>query len=435
MRMENWIVRKNTTWVYWLSSTLIGLFLFPLISFAQDIFDHNLKQLQIEVLQEEGFTAKTVQLAVFDAGFRGAASQPWFQKAVRENRIRGTFDLVGDSGVYAYSDHGTRVLSIILGDSAHFLGSAPDVTVYLFVTEDVTGEYLEEEFHWGKAVSIADSLGIQLINSSLSYTEFDDFRENHIHSELDGKTAPITNFARFAASQGILVVTSAGNYADDPWGKIGFPADADSVLTVGAVDAFDSIAGFSSYGYSADGRIKPEVVALGDSVYHYNATGSLVEANGTSFSAPIIAGLAARLMQAFPRATAQEVRTAIILSTHRFHSPDSLYGYGIPNAEKASSFLRNTVAATHNSDFTIYPNPINKGNEISVRSEVCQRNPCTLRIQDVFGKELGSVSLDLGLVDGKHRATLPQHMKSGLYIIQLEASGGETFNPLKLVVN
>ncbi len=426
--------KKNTTWVSWCNKLLWFAALYGIVSaYAQEgVYNHNIRQNNLVALQNEGFTGNGVQVAFFDAGYRGAQNQAWFQKLVAEGRLKGTFDLVGDSGVYHYSDHGTRVMSIVLGDSS-FLGAAPDVDVYLFVTEDVSQEALQEEYNWGRAMHIADSLGVQIINSSLSYTEFDDPRENHSHQDLDGKTAPISQFALEAARRGMLVVSSAGNYGGRSWGKIGCPADADSILSVGAVDITGTITGFSSYGYSADDRVKPEAVALGDSVYHYKASGERVSGNGTSFSAPVITGVAACLWQAFPEANAQQLRQAVIASANQVSTPDSLYGYGIPDAMQAATELQQLLAIEISASWKIYPNPVLPAEEaITIGTSACVGRPCQLTITDLFGKLVYAVQVT-GNIRGNSEVQLPARIQEGMYVITLE-NGLQALGAKKLMI-
>jgi len=240
------------------------------------------------------------------------------------------------------------------------VGSAPAASYWLIHTEDNDYEYPIEEFNWAVGAEFADSAGVDIITSSLIYTTFDDSRFNHSHAELDGQTALISRAAQIATEKGILVFNSAGNYANKAWGKIGFPADAKDVMAVGAVNIEGKYAPFSSVGYTADARIKPNVVAVGEGAKSVSTvTGGLISINGTSFSNPTIAGAAAILLQANPEASMADVRSAIELSATQSANPDSLLGYGIPNFYLAHIILNNGEIPNlqNGNGFTLMPNP------------------------------------------------------------------------------
>lgn len=384
---------KNTTWVRSLSSFLFILSL----SFS---------------LKAQDYTGEGVKIAIFDAGFLGADKFDWYKKLEQEGRILGTYNLVNEDGIFSSSNHGTSVLSIIAGDGNQLQGSAPKASFYLFITEDVSRESIEEEYTWGRAMEMADSLGVEIINSSLSYTEFDNSAENHKREELDGRTAPITNFALQAARKGMLVVCSAGNYANDPWGKIGFPADADSIISVGAIDKDGRIGDFSSYGPTADGRIKPELVELGVSNLYYDEKG-LRTGNGTSFSAPVITGFVAKLKQAFPEASAQEIRRAAIQSANMFDSPNSLYGYGVPNLKKGLNLLKVKEGGQL---FLLVPNPVDAGEVLRVVSDIPQADE--IIVLDALGRVVKRSGVE---AEGAFR--LPANLNPGHYFVHLQETG------------
>jgi len=324
---------------------------------------------------------KGVKIAIFDGGFSSVDVDDWSEPLRSSGRIVATKNFVlGGEMVYDKSSHGTRVLSVIAGTQGSYIGSAPNADFYLVVTENAVNERLEEEFNWALGAEWAFEEGINVINSSLGYTEFDVASENHVHGDLDGHTTPAAKAALIAARKGIIVVNSAGNSGQRPWRKIGTPADADSILTVGAVDSSRNIAGFSSHGPTADGRLKPEVSALGVLTLT-NFKDKVEGANGTSFSSPVMAGLAARLLALFPKASNLDIREALIKASDRFMFPDTLYGYGIPNFELAYRYLENTQVGT---DFVVlYPNPVSNvltiaGQQISGLQKI--------QVVDVVGK-------------------------------------------------
>jgi serine protease AprX len=302
-------------------------------------------------LHEMGLTGKGVNVALFDAGFFKANKLSTFDHLYKKNKIKYTLDLVDDEwDVYDDDDHGLHVFSCMAAYTPNqMIGTAPDANYFLFRTEIGAKEYLIEELNWIRAAEMADSMGVDIINSSLGYTTFDDVSMNHNHSELDGKTAFISIGAAAAASRGILVVNSAGNDGADKWKKIGVPADVETILSVGAVDAESIIANFSSYGPNANGKIKPDVCALGFYTTVASSYGSFYPGNGTSYSSPILCGGIACLYQASKNITPQKIIQAVQMSGNKFDKPDSSYGYGVPDL-----YLALTTAGINPSfDYTI----------------------------------------------------------------------------------
>ncbi|MFT4760880.1 MAG: serine protease AprX, partial [Saprospiraceae bacterium] len=221
------------------------------------------------------------------------------------------------------------------------VGTAPDATYICLKTEDIRGEYLIEECNWVAGLEYADSLGVDVVNSSLGYTIFSDEKMNYSYEDLNGKTGIATRAASLAGQKGMIVVNSAGNEGDTEWKYIDIPADAENILTVGAVKSNLERARFSSVGPAADGRIKPEIVAMGQRVVTASVYGAKVNrSRGTSFSSPIIAGMVAALWQAFPNNTNHEIMQAIIQSSSQVDSPDNELGYGIPDFRMAYQFLK-----------------------------------------------------------------------------------------------
>jgi serine protease AprX len=253
-------------------------------------------------LHQQGFTGRGIQIAIIDAGFLGVDVVPGFSHLWNEGRILGTRDFVDrNSNIYRKNVHGMHVLSIIAGFIPYqFVGTAPDASFWLLRSEDVDSEFLIEEDNWISAAEFADSVGADIISVSLGYSIFDDSTQNHTYEDMDGNSTRISIAADIAASKGILVVSSAGNQGNKPWRYITAPADADSVLAIGAVDTLGNIASFSSVGPSFDGGIKPNVCAIGQGTYILRQNGLIGSGGGTSLSAPVISGLAACLWQANP---------------------------------------------------------------------------------------------------------------------------------------
>lgn len=304
-----------------------------------------LTQLGADQMLREDITGKGILLGVFDSGFSMVHQNAAFRPVYAENRVVFTRDLVdSEADVYDDDAHGALVLSAIGGhlpDS--FSGTAPGASFALFRTEDVFSETKLEEWNWLVAAEIADSLGVDIINSSLGYSTFDVAAQNYQYSDMTGQKALITRAANWAAGAGMLVVTSAGNEGRSSWRYITAPADGDSVLAVGAVNANGQLATFSSLGPSASGKIKPEVVAMGSST-QLVAPGSLLQlSNGTSFSSPLIAGFAAGVWQKYPQLTAMELRRVIMESGSLAQAPNNQQGYGLPNWQRIQEALEKVV--------------------------------------------------------------------------------------------
>lgn len=299
------------------------------------------EMLNIQALHNLGFTGKGITIAILDAGFTKADQMPVFEPMFADKRVLGVYDFVEDDAyVYDKGNHGMNVLSCIAANQpGQMIGTAPDVSAYLFRTEDEDTEYIIEEFNWLEAAEKADSLGVDIIHSSLGYQDFDDKSTSYQYNELDGNTAISTVAADIAASKGIYVNVSAGNAGDEPWLHVTAPADADSCMSVGAVDSKGKIAFFSSQGPSFDGRMKPEVCAKGLNAAVEGISGHITTSSGTSFSGPIMAGCAACLIQAHPKAHPYDIITAIKLSGSKFKEPDNIYGYGIPDMAVAHKIL------------------------------------------------------------------------------------------------
>lgn len=319
-----------------------------------------LNQLKLPVLHSLGYTGKGIRVAILDAGFPYMDQIPAFQHLFREGRYIAGYDFVAqDTSIFGDNAHGTQVASVIVAhdlEQLGYQGGAPHVSVLLARTEDALSESRLEEWNWARAVEWADSLGAYIIQSSLGYSTFDDPRENYTYADMNGRTAITTQAARLAAQKGLLVVTSAGNEGNSPWRYITAPADADSIIAVGAIGSAGQIAPFSSRGPTVDRRIKPDLVAMGWGTYIVGLSGSVQQASGTSFSAPMMTSLAACVWQSAPMLPGWAIREALLRSGDRFANPDTLYGYGIPDGEKALAILRSMYPKPENT-FSIYPNP------------------------------------------------------------------------------
>lgn len=319
-----------------------------------------LSQLNGQYIHNKGFRGKGIQIAVLDAGFWHVNAIAAFDSLRSTHRILGTRDFVNPhSDIYQQHTHGMSVLSTMGGNiPGTLVGTAPDASFYLFRSEDDATEYIIEEDNWVAAAELADSVGVDVINSSLGYYNFDDPSTSHPYSDMNGVKTRVTQGANMAFSKGILVFTSAGNEANNSWRHIIAPTDGVNVISVAAVDSLGKRASFSSIGPAYGGAVKPNLAARGRLTYLVTSSGQLGFSNGTSFSSPVLAGMGACLLQANPQATVRQVKQALEQSGSIYLTPDSLIGYGIPDFEKADILLKNMRA---NSDsgagWKIWPNP------------------------------------------------------------------------------
>ena len=317
-----------------------------------------------QFLHNQNYSGQGIQIAVLDAGFLNANMNFALDSLWENDQILGIKDFVDPSSdIFNTHYHGMSVLSCMGGNvPGSLIGTAMGASYWLIRTEDTGSEFLIEEDNWVAAAEFADSAGVDIINSSLGYYQFDDPRMNHTYSDMDGNTTRVSKGANIAASKGILVFASAGNEGDKSWKYIIAPSDGEKVIGVGAVNKDSIPAVFTSHGPAYGGNIKPNVAAVGWNTYLQKENGTLGYYNGTSFSSPVMAGMAACLWQAFPYATANQVKSAIERSAHIYNKPDSLLGYGIPDMEKASFFLMNLSSPIReiSNQWTAYPNPLSE---------------------------------------------------------------------------
>jgi len=345
-----------------------------------------------DFLHQNNYTGTGMQIAVIDAGFINVNTMGAFSRIRNNGQILGTYNFVDRiSDVYNRNYHGTMVLSTIAGFvQDQYVGTAPDASFYLFLTEDVSQEHPIEESLWVEAAERADSLGVDVLSTSLGYTEFDRAVYNHTYNDMDGNTTFITRGAEIAFSRGMLVVNSAGNEGSSAWHYIGAPADGPSVLSIGAVDASGVIASFSSWGPNSNEKTKPDVCAQGSGSAVINTSNVIQSANGTSFSGPILAGAATCFWQAFPYKTNVQIAQAIRESSHLYANPDDHYGYGIPNFQTAFASLNADDFNTNS--FLIFPNPIDNSENLTIKIKENQTN-MILKITDMSGKLVRNYSL------------------------------------------
>jgi hypothetical protein len=362
-------------------------------------FTYNQNHLhKIDYLHEMGFRGEGLHIAVIDAGFEFVHGMACFNHLFEEGRILSTKDFVDHDGdVFWDHLHGTVVLSTMAAIvPGQFYGTAPNASYHLLRSEAAEYEHIVEEDNWVAAAEYADSAGVDIINTSLGYTTFDDETQNHTYADLNGNTTRIAIASNIAASKGILLVTSAGNNGGGPWQYISTPADATDALTVGAVDSLGNYAPFSSVGPNSAGAIKPNVASVGWFTYVVSPWGEeIVKANGTSFSSPMMAGMAACLWQALPHYSNFELKALIESSSHQFQQPDSLLGYGIPDFHKAyqtatgfSYPLQEGIELLNH-----YPNPTTNELNLIVRSDRNQK--IVLKFTTLSGQVVESIEVEI----------------------------------------
>ena len=303
---------------------------------SDSIYGRAITQIQMsngDKLHEAGFKGQGMTIAVIDAGFHNVDKIT----AMQNIRILGTKDFVNQQAdIFAESSHGMSVLSCIGMNRPDIMtGTAPEASFWLLRSEDEYSEHLVEQDYWSAAVEFADSVGVDVINTSLGYYSFDDKSKIYKYRDLDGRHALMSRQASHIADKGMILVCSAGNSGAGSWKKITPPGDADNVLTVGAIDKRAVLATFSSVGNTADHRVKPDVVAVGVGSDVIRTDGNQGRANGTSFSSPIMCGMVTCLWQACPTLTAKEVIELVRRSGDRAGFPDNIYGYGVPDMWKA----------------------------------------------------------------------------------------------------
>ena len=305
------------------------------------IYGLAINQIQLsngDKLHDAGFKGQGMTIAVIDAGFHNADKI----EAMKNIRILGTKDFVNpQADIFAESSHGMMVLSCIGMNQPNVMtGTAPEASFWLLRSEDEYSEHLVEQDYWAAAVEFADSVGVDVLNTSLGYYSFDDKSKDYKYRDLDGHHALMSRQASRIADKGMVLVCSAGNSGMGSWKKITPPGDADNVLTVGAIDKKAILAPFSSIGNTADGRVKPDVMAVGLGSDVMGTNGNQGKANGTSFSSPIMCGMVTCLWQAHPELTAKELIELVRKSGDRAAFPDNIYGYGVPDIWKAYENIR-----------------------------------------------------------------------------------------------
>lgn len=380
---------------------------------------NQIEQLNVHVLHEAGLTGKNVSIAVLDAGFELMENLQFFDSAYTNNQIKGTYNFVAKGQtVYQANIHGTFVSSVMAANKpGELVGIAPHANYYLMLTEDVFRETKLEEFSWIEAAEMADSIGVDIINTSLGYTTFDDSTQNYTYNDMNGSVSYIARAATIAAQKGIFVVNSAGNSGNNSWRYIGTPGDAKLCLTAGSVDYLGNYSSFSSVGPSSDMRIKPELASMGQATATANPLGEVGNYNGTSFSAPLLSGAIACLIQG-EKLPPNQVYEALFQSASQANNPDSLLGYGIPNFLKAYELLYGlNLSENITPTVEIWPNPV--ANEASFVLQLNSNAPIKVVVFSSGGPKISEQVLSSQYVNkGKSVFQFStQNLNAGAYIV------------------
>lgn len=376
---------------------------------------NQIQMLNGHLLHEQNYTGTGKIIAVMDGGFPGVNTASPFSRLRDNNQILGGYDYVNrNADFYTGISHGTLVLSTMGGyKEDELVGTAPDASYYLFITEDGNNEWPLELSLWVEAAEEADRLGADILTTSLGYTEFDNPNYNFTYNDMNGVTAFISKGVDMAFSRGMISVNSAGNSGNDPWQFISAPADAIHALAIGAVDSAGDYASFSSQGPSFDNRVKPDVVAQGQESVLSFTNGSIGTASGTSFSGPIMAGMIACLWQALPNKKNSEIVQLVKESASLYTNPNNELGYGIPDFNLAlNNALLNVNSSTIN-EFLLYPNPVNEMITISLPSRF---ESATFSLYNTIGQLILTKNLTI-----QNSKVELNGIQSGMYLYTLQS--------------
>ncbi|WP_031425141.1 S8 family serine peptidase [Flavimarina sp. Hel_I_48] len=385
------------------------------------------QMISLESLHDRGLNGDGMHIAIMDSGFPNITENPAYSSLISEGRLLGTYDFVDRSrNVQGFGTHGSQTLSVMAGlKENEFIGTAPQASYYLFRTEFTPSENPVEEAWWVEALERADSLGIDVVNTSLGYRDFDESKYNYGYEDLDGNTTISARGANIGFEKGMLIVTSAGNDGQATFNTVATPADSPGVLSIGAVDSLGEYAAFSSMGPTVDGRIKPDVMAQGKSTAILDTNGNLDFVNGTSFSSPIIAGAAACLWEGLPSLKNSQIMDLIRESGSQYLNPSNEMGYGIPNFE--STYQKGLLLKLNNDFFQdrfgIAENPVASEVVFSIPHGILHAD---IQFFDVLGKKI----LQTKITNSANRVNVSQ-FDSGIYIALI--TSGRISNSFKII--
>lgn len=411
---------------------LIGPALAPSLKAQQSktTFDYGtaatqINQLNGTTLHNEGFRGKGIQIGVIDAGFTNVDINPCFDSLRLQGRLLGTKDIINpNSNIFSEDTHGAMVLSAMTGNlPGQFLGTAPDASFWLIRTEYSPTEYKVETDFWASGIEFADSVGIDVATSSLGYYTFDDSTMSFSYADMNGKISRASRAANLASKKGIVVLVAAGNEGNQPWYYIGSPADADGIISVGSVTSSGSPSAFTSFGPSFDGRVKPEICAMGTRSALVDITGITIYGSGTSFATPIMAGMMACLLQRYksmePNPSITVLLNSVFKTGNLFNNPTARMGYGIPDFWQAERNLPifNSIYSIQKNSFIVAYNSVFK----------------TIRIQFVDGRNPQQSSVKIFSITGSLLLNQPltdsstilktDKMVQGIYVIFVTENG------------
>lgn len=377
-------------------------------------------QLRVNELHNMGFDGTGIYVAVLDGGFVGTPDHSCFDNMREEGRLLGVRDFVyGSESVYTQSTHGTSCLSTMAAyDPNNMVGTAPKASYLLIHTEDGNGENIVEEYNWVSGAEYADSLGVDICSTSLGYIDFDMPQWDHPFEHFDGHTAPMTIGAEIAASRGMICMNAAGNEGDGTC-TLGIPADAEHIITVGAVDDQGDRAWFSSVGPTYDGRIKPDVMAMGKGTYvasGYTGWMPYYNGDGTSFATPVFAGAVACLRQARPNASVQQICDALRAAGNNANNQNSYYGYGIPDFVAALGMLDVAeISADENNIVSLFPNPAKGNVTVTLREGYDRAN---MTVYDNIGRII------INTININELEAVLNNLSSGVYTVNVVSDNG-----------
>jgi serine protease AprX len=392
-----------------------------------------------EYLHNKGFHGEGMLMAIIDAGFYHYLTLPAFDSVNIKKQVLETHDFVeNEVSVNEDNSHGMMCFSIIAANlPGQLVGTCPNANFLLYRSEDVSSESPLEEQYWIAAAERADSAGADVISTSLGYNTFDNPAFNYTYADMNGHTSMIAKAATMAARKGMIVLAAAGNEGNNSWHFITTPADADSILAVGAVNTSGTPADFSSYGPSSDGRVKPDVASVGFGTTIIDANGNVSSGNGTSFATPNFAGLVTCLWQAFPDFSNMEIIKAVEKSSSIYNTPDNRIGYGIPDFKKAfddlnqQQILKNAGTILGNDFIKVYPNPFK--NNVTVLIKPQRTATAIFRLFDAAGRLYFSqqIPLQQDIIQLINFSKI-QHLQNGVYILKF--SDGKSKQSFKLMV-
>ena len=379
---------------------------------------NQIEMLSGDYLHELDYTGEGMIVAVLDAGFPSIDTNPGFQKMRDENRILGTYDFEARiENVNGTSSHGFNTSSDIGGFlQDEFVGTAPQASFYFFVTEYTPSETPVEEAWWVEALERSDSLGVDVVNTSLGYRGYDNPNYDHSYEDLDGQTTFSARGANIAFDKGMILVTSAGNSGNTDFPTVGTPGDSPGTLTIGAVNSNGNYASFSSIGPTVDGRVKPDLMAQGVSAAVINTGGNVDFSSGTSFSSPIMAGVITCLWQSRPEVPNGHIMQIVRESANLYNNPTDQMGYGIPNFENAYLALQELGLEDDflMSNFALYPNPVTSKINISFPEGISN---CTFTIYSILGNKVLSTEISRNL-----NSVNIESLNSGMYIASINSN-------------